>query len=428
MKQSERIGLLMFKYLRDELSPEESLELNEWRYHSPENEEVFLHATDPETIREEITDMYKSRELVLQKIKERYPHLVRDSSKSNRSTTLWIISIAAILLIVFSSGWYFLGRRLSKTPKETSTPFKVAKDIKPGGNHAILTLANGSSILLDSVQNGVMTKEGSSSILKERSSQIVYTIDAIARTNEIRYNMLQTPRGGQYILVLSDGTKVWLNAATSIRYPVSFLGNERKVELNGEAYFEVAKNSNAPFKVITPSMDVEVLGTQFNVMAYNDEPIVATTLLEGKVKISKKNLNLEENNSKKSLNRINNKNEIVLQPGEQAQIAQVITHGEKALKGLEPDLPSIKVVKSVDANSIVAWKNGNTSFEHASIQEIMRAISRWYDVEVVFQGNIPDKKFVGGLPRNTELRDLLNVLEQSGVHFRVDGKKIIVTP
>ena len=163
-------------------------------------------------------------------------------------------------------------------------------------------------------------------------------------------------------------------------------------------------------------------------MAYNDEPIVATTLLEGRVKKSNGNLNLEENNSEKSLNRSNKKNEIVLQPGEQAQIVSVIANGDKVLKGSEPDLHSIKVVKSVDANSIVAWKNGNTSFEHASIQEIMRAISRWYDVEVVFQGNIPDKKFVGGLPRNTELRDLLNVLEQSGVHFTVDGKKIIVTP
>ena len=175
-------------------------------------------------------------------------------------------------------------------------------------------------------------------------------------------------------------------------------------------------------------MDVEVLGTQFNVMAYNDEPIVATTLLEGRVKISKGNLNLEENNSEKSLNRSNNKNEIVLQPGEQAQIVQVIANGDKALKGLVPDLHPIKVVKGIDVNSIVAWKNGNTSFEDVSIQEIMRAISRWYDVEVVFQGNIPDKKYVGGLPRNTELGDLLNVLGQSGVHFKVNGKQITVTP
>jgi ferric-dicitrate binding protein FerR (iron transport regulator) len=428
MTQSERIGLLMFKYLRDELSPEESLELNEWRFHSPENEDTFLKATDPETIREEISDMYRSRELVLQKIKERYPHLVPDSSKSSRSRTLWIISIAAILLIVFSFGWYFLGHRLPRNTNENSKLLSVAKDIKPGGNHAILTIANGFSILLDSMQNGEVTKDGSSSILKEKSGQIVYSNDATARANEVRYNRLQTPRGGQYILVLSDGTKVWLNAATSIRYPVSFPGNERKVELDGEAYFEVAKNSNAPFKVITPSMEVEVLGTQFNVMAYNDEPIVATTLLEGRVKISKGNLNLEENNSEKSLNRSNKKNEIVLQPGEQAQIVPVIANGDKVLKGSEPDLHSIKVVKSVDVNSIVAWKNGNTSFEHASIQEIMRAISRWYDVEVIFQGNIPDKKYVGGLPRNTELGDLLNVLGQSGVHFTVDGRKITITP
>jgi ferric-dicitrate binding protein FerR (iron transport regulator) len=221
---------------------------------------------------------------------------------------------------------------------------------------------------------------------------------------------------------------VWINAATSIRYPISFPGNERRVELNGEAYFEVAKNSNAPFQVITPSMQIEVLGTHFNVMAYNDEPIVATTLLEGRVKISNGNLNLEENNSEKSLNRSKKTNAIILQPGEQAQIVQEIANGDKALKGLEPNLHSIKVVKSVDVNSIVAWKNGNTSFEHASIQEIMRAISRWYDVEVIFQGNIPNKKFVGGLPRNTELMDLLNVLEQSGVHFTVDRKTIIVTP
>jgi ferric-dicitrate binding protein FerR (iron transport regulator) len=268
-----------------------------------------------------------------------------------------------------------------------------AKAIVPGGNHAVLVLADGSVIKLDSTGNGVVSAQGTITITIKDSGQLIYTSNGQAPDRESGFNTLKTPRGGQYQVVLPDGTKVWLNAATSLKYPAFFAANERKVELNGEAYFEVAKNPKSPFRVIVNGKPgVEVLGTHFNMMAYGDEPFMATTLLEGSVKIGS----------------------TILKPGQQANV--------------EFAEQKIQVINDIDVNEIIAWKNGKTSFKDASIQTIMRGVSRWYDVDISYEGKIPDKRFKGGLPRDANLSDLLSVLEQSGIHFRVEGKKITVTP
>jgi transmembrane sensor len=396
MKHSERIGMLMFRYIRDELSFEETQELDEWRALAPENEQLFQDETNPANIRNMIKEMYEDKDVIFQKIRKRYPEL---NEKSSATAKIRMISIAATVLITVGISIYFFLHNISKKDKVIEKTAIAGKSITPGGNHAILTLANGSSILLDSAQTGIVRDEGSSIIIKKDSGQLEYSKNAKTLTNDLGYNTLRTPRGGQYILVLPDGSKVWLNAASSIKYPSSFTDNVRKVELEGEAYFEVAKiispstNKRLPFIVsMIGKPDIEVLGTHFNIMAYNDEPFITTTLLEGSVQIGS----------------------VVLNPGQQARISN--------------SEASVKVTSDVDVNAVVAWKNGKTSFKDASIQTIMRAISRWYDVDVTYKGVIPDKRFKGGLPRNTDLSELLNVLEQNGIHFNVTGKNIIVTP
>jgi ferric-dicitrate binding protein FerR (iron transport regulator) len=199
---------------------------------------------------------------------------------------------------------------------------------------------------------------------------------------------------------LADGTKVWLNAASSVRFPVAFTGKERKVEITGEAYFEVAKDKTKPFRVKANSSEIEVLGTHFNVNAYDDEASIKTTLLEGKVKIS-----VPVSGRKSSYKS--------LFPGEQAEISK---DGK------------IKVKGHADTEEAVAWMNGHFQFKSADIKTVLRQIARWYDVEIEYRGNI-DLHFTGQLTRNENVSKVLNELMLTGeVHFKIDGRKIIVSP
>jgi transmembrane sensor len=391
MRPSERIASLIFWYLRDELSGEQERELTEWRSSSPENEKFFQEEIDPENIRKEISDMYANKEKVWDKIMEKDPGFNPKSKKPRK--LYWVLTVAAIIIVSLGFSWYALFRSPSRHQDRMTAASAKAKAIVPGGNHAVLVLADGSVIKLDSTGNGVVSAQGTITITIKDSGQLIYTSNGQAPDRESGFNTLKTPRGGQYQVVLPDGTKVWLNAATSLKYPAFFAANERKVELNGEAYFEVAKNPKSPFRVIVNGKPgVEVLGTHFNMMAYGDEPFMATTLLEGSVKIGS----------------------TILKPGQQANV--------------EFAEQKIQVINDIDVNEIIAWKNGKTSFKDASIQTIMRGVSRWYDVDISYEGKIPDKRFKGGLPRDANLSDLLSVLEQSGIHFRVEGKKITVTP
>ncbi len=391
MRPSERIASLIFWYLRDELSREQARELTEWRNASPENEQFFQEEIDPENIRKEISDMYANKDKVWEKIMEKDPGFSLKQKKPRR--LFWVLTVAAIIIVSLGFSLYVLFRSPSKHQDQVNVASTNNKAIVPGGNHGVLVLADRSVIKLDSVGNGVVSTQGAITVTKKDSGQLVYSSNGQVSAGENGFNTLKTPRGGQYQVVLPDGTKVWINAASSLKYPAFFAANERKVELNGEAYFEVAKNPKSPFRVtVNGKPGVEVLGTHFNIMAYSDEPFMAATLLEGSVKVGS----------------------TILKPGQQAKV--------------EFTEQKIQVVNDIDINEIIAWKNGKTSFKDASIQTIMRAVSRWYDVDISYEGKIPDKRFKGGLPRDANLSDLLSVLEQSGIHFRVEGKKITVTP
>jgi transmembrane sensor len=257
-------------------------------------------------------------------------------------------------------------------------------------------LADGKRIILTGAKNGTIAKDHNAIINKTADGQLVYQSDdkETASSKRPAENLLQTPRGGEYHLILADGTNVWLNAASSIRYPTAFTGNDRRVEVTGEAYFEVAHNAAKPFRVTSKGQTVEVLGTHFNINAYDDEPGIKTTLLEGSVKVSNKD------------------QKAILKPGQQA-IVQSINN-------------SI-IIKNANTEEVVAWKNGYFLFDGEKIESIMRKVSRWYDVDVQYEQTMPDVAFGGSISRFENVSQLLEVLQRTGsVHFKIEGRRLTV--
>lgn len=305
------------------------------------------------------------------------------------------IAAAAIGLLVISAGVYY-SMRHREDAAVAKNKTEVKHDADPGKNEAVLTLDNGEKVVLDSARIGTLAKKGNVSIKKTKDGQLVYQVEdgkASAANGPVAYNTVSTPRGGQYQVILPDGSRVWLNAASSLKFPTAFAGNQRNVELTGEAYFEVVKNALKPFTVKVNALNVKVLGTHFNINAYTDEDNIKTTLLEGSVLLTSGN------------------SHNLLKPNEQGIV-----------KGTD-----IRIVK-VDAERSVAWKNGFFDFNRSSIQDIMKQLSRWYNVEVVYTGNISNDEFVGKIERNVKLSQVLHVLELSHVHFKVEDKKITVSP
>lgn len=265
-------------------------------------------------------------------------------------------------------------------------------DVPPGGEKAILKLADGSTIVLDDAQNGALTQQGDTKVIK-LNGKLDY--NASSGTNKVVYNTISTPRGGKYQVELADGSQVWLNAASSLRFPTAFLGKERRVEITGEVYFEVAKNKAMPFIVSVNGSEIQVLGTHFNVMAYSDEASLKTTLLEGAVKFVKGN----ETN--------------ILKPGQQSQL---LKSGQ------------VKLADGIDVDEVVAWKNGMFDFQGADIGTVVRQLARWYEVDVVYDPSIDDH-FYATIPRSTNLSEVLRLLELTEkVHFEINGRRIIVKP
>jgi len=305
----------------------------------------------------------------------------------------WAQVAAAILIIGTAAVMVFNG-------KNTNAPEKLTKNIKPavivpGGNKAVLTMAGGKTIVLDSAANGLIAQTSAGKVLKTNSGQIIYKAIAIdAASSAVSYNTLSTPKGGEYQVVLPDGTKVWLDAASSISYPVAFTGNERRVKLTGQAYFEVAKNKAKPFYVDVNQAQVRVLGTHFNISGYADDNETKTTLLEGSVQVTK-------NNSAS-----------LLVPGQQA----VINNGSNRI-----------VVGDANTTDVMAWKNGYFTFDNDNISGIMRKVSRWYDVSVEYKGNYDDQQFGGTYYRSKSITELLDHLQKIGkIHFKISGRRIIV--
>jgi ferric-dicitrate binding protein FerR (iron transport regulator) len=249
-------------------------------------------------------------------------------------------------------------------------------------------------VVLDSA-TGIIAQQGHIKAVNA-TGQLTYTADTAA-AGTVVYNTLATPKARQYRLTLPDGTKVWLNAASSICYPIAFTGKERRVTITGEVYMEVAKDAGHPFIVTTRHSDITVLGTHFNIMAYEDEPAVNTTLLEGSVKISIPG----------------KQTAAIIKPGEQASV----DNGGDAIK-----------VKQVNAKSVAAWINGFLSLKDCSVQEFMNQLSRWYDISIEYAGEAPQQRFGGMINRNTSLSDILSVLDTGGIHTKLEGKKIVVLP
>ena len=329
---------------------------------------------------------------------------LKPGSDKNVKSIYWgrlLRAAAAGLLVLAAIGAVLWHLRSNPGTSSSHKRITAHEDIGPGGNKAILVLANGSNVILDSAHNGVLGKSGQSHFIKIKNGQLAYHNQESSRIKEdkktkqqIQYNTLITPRGGQYQITLADGTKVWLNSGSSLKFPVAFTGQERVVKLTGEAYFEVIEDKEHPFKVLTSNMEVEDLGTHFNISAYPDEPNIKTTLLEGSVAVR------------------NSGNEVTLKPGQQS-IASNQTTGE------------IKV-ENVDTEMSVAWKNGYFSFHNTSIYEIMKEISRWYDVDVHFDDSL-HVYLNGEISRDVKVSKVFEMLELTGeLKFYIEGKKILV--
>ena len=303
---------------------------------------------------------------------------------------------AAAAIIIITAGAYLLSVQRKNTTVSIPGTSKLA-DIAPGKQGAILTLADGSQVVLDSLANGIVAKQNGAQVVL-KNGQLSY--DALGEaTAEITYNTITVPRGRQFQLVLPDGSRVWLNAASSLTYPTAFSGRERSVKISGEAYFEIARDEQRPFKVnIDNETGIQVLGTRFNVHAYPEEAAIKTTLLEGAVRM------------------ISGKQQALLAPGQAAQ----------TLRGVNQQ--PIQIINNTDLEKALAWKNGLFDFEDTRLEEVMRQLARWYDIEIVYESGIPPIVFGGKISRDMMLSDLLKVLDDSEVHFRTEGRRLIVMP
>jgi hypothetical protein len=311
-----------------------------------------------------------------------------------KKTVYWAAAAAALIILLGTAGYSIWHTRNTETvavarPEKPVSRYK--NDLSPGTNGAVLTLDGGQKIVLDSVGNRTLAVQ-SGTRLTNRNGQIIYEGKT---SDETTFNTLSTSKGKQYQLVLSDGSRVWLNAASSIRYPVAFSGNTRTVEITGEAYFEIAHDPHRPFTLSANGVKVNVLGTSFDINAYSDEPAVRTSLLEGAVQVS------------------TGKMARTLQPGQQAKTDK---EGQT------------QVSSGINTDEIIGWKEGYFAFDNTDLATVMREIARWYDVDIVYKGPVPERRFGGEISRNSNASKVLKILEASNVYFKIDGRKIIVMP
>jgi ferric-dicitrate binding protein FerR (iron transport regulator) len=317
------------------------------------------------------------------------------TQRSGRIRRLYLYAAAAVVLAFLTTGIYSL---LHEPTRLEQVAHNKINDLKPGENRATLTLANGQKIILTKGLAGQLSKQGNVNVSMKANGTVAYTTGSGGQpiNAATAYNTLTTKKGEQFPLILSDGTEVILDAASSITFPVSFTGKRREVSITGQAYFKVVHNDHQPFEVLVKGQTIRDIGTEFNINAYDDEGMVKTTLLEGSVKVSKAS------------------GSVVLAPGQQSQVTG--------------DSNTITVVKNADVQSVVAWKNGLFQYSNASIQEVMRQVARWYNVDIEYEGTIPQREFSGKMQRNLNASQVLDLLSFTRIHFKIEGKKIIVTP
>lgn len=385
----DRLVSLITRQQSGELTPEEVSELEAWA-NEKKAYRVFLNQFSEEALLQKETNVWNRIDPAQGFARWRAFLQARRRARIRRMTG-WTVAASLLLAVVVNA----LIGKIHTSAVEPTAPMAVSHPVMPGRSTATLTLANGEQILLDSSGKGLLAMQGASKVVKGASGNLSYQATGVQPARET-YNVLTTPRSGQYQLTLPDGSRVWLNNVSSLRYPTSFQGRERTVELTtGEAYFEIAKDVSRPFIVKVHDESIKVLGTSFNVMAYPEERGTQTTLLSGAVEVQTPQAMVK------------------LKPDEQAQA--------------EAD-GGLKVVKDVAGQDIVSWKDGFFYFGRASFEAVMRQLARWYDVDVVYEGKAPDMEFGGKIDRSLPLDDLLKFLDKNQIHFRLEGRKLIVLP
>lgn len=385
MALKDRIANLLLRRINGELSPEEEKDFQAW-LQLPGNREFWETELPKGNIMEmvEIASAMNER-----RMDRRFVEQMGFSDHSQRRRRLITYLAAASILSAVLVGVSLVERKTGKTV--TSTPRPVVVDVLPGTDKAILKLADGRIIQLDAAGNGQLAQQGSFRIVKDAKGHLNY--EKVSKSSDdLGYNTLATPPAAQFQVTLPDGTRVWLNNASSLTYPFAFTGKERRVQLDGEAFFDVAKMASRPFHVEVKGQEVQVLGTSFNISSYPDETVQQTTLIDGSIKV------------------VTAKKSILLRPGDQARV------GDADLSIIRPDI-----------NSVIAWRRGFFNFANADVKTIMRQIARWYDVEVVYEGPPSSDTYDGLIDRDLKLSEVLAVLHNLHINTRLTDRKIIVS-
>ena len=400
MEGHQRFQELLNKYLDKTASQDEIEELHKWLREKPD-QEVFEKIwndlpADTQFFGEDESQQILNR--ILQKTEPAEASIPEESMPVpviEHSRKRNYLLAAAIFFLVFTGILYLMDNRKSSAPLVNNNQ-PVTRDIDaPASNNAILTFGDGSTVVLDTAGDGSLALQGNINVVKLPNGEIRY--EGNAGINEpVTFNTLTVPRGSKIVtLNLEDGSRIWMNSASSLRYPTAFRGKERRVDITGEAYFEIAKNPSMPFIVNRNGIETRVYGTEFNVNAYEDESNTSITLIEGSVEV------FAEGKS------------TLLRPGQQARVS--------------PE-HRIQLVEEADTEAAIAWKNGYFQFTGNNIETVMRQVSRWYDVEVIYEGEIPERQFAGQMDRSNSLSSVLKILEESNVHFKTEGKKVTVMP
>ncbi|GEP97837.1 FecR family protein [Chitinophaga cymbidii] len=396
IENNDQIIRLIGKHLGNNLDEAEQRILDEWLNASADNRKLFGELTDPQLVIGELRRFYAfDANRISKKIEAAIPAFAAPApAPVHRLHFLRRWGWAAAVLFLGAGAWYLA----SQTSQKESQPSHVAvmpAEIPPGREGAILTLSDGRKVSLDSLANGVIAQQHGTKVMLS-NGQLAYT-DAGAKASTLAYNTMTTPRGRQFRVLLPDGTRAWLNAASSIRYPLAFTGKTREVEITGEVYFEVSADASKPFLVnAADQATISVLGTSFNINAYDNEKDIVATLLSGGIKVAPAAAPAKGP---------------VLKPGQQGKLRRADGR-----------------IQVLDANldKTMAWKNGFFNFEGASIDYVMRQLERWYDISVVYENGIPDITFLGEIDRQTALPDLLEILRRTDVGFRIEGRTLIV--
>jgi ferric-dicitrate binding protein FerR (iron transport regulator) len=392
---TDQLRILFAKWLDKSISAEEQTALM-----------AALREADPAVTEQLVAESFAAAEVLFEqdpvKTETIYRHITSPSqTRKPRLVQMRWLRYAAVLLLLAGIGMYGWFRDWAK-PQPAGTMAARSSfpaDVAPGYDGAVLTLADGSSMVLDSLSNGVVaTQKGTQLLLN--NGQLTYHAD---HASGVSYNTISTPRGRQFGLQLPDGSRVWLNAASSLRYPTVFEGSERKVEVTGEAYFEIAQQATMPFKVVVNGTEIRVLGTSFNVNAYADEPVIKTTLQEGLISLSA------------------GQEPLLLHPGQQAQLPfdPAARPGDRKIR---------LTTANVNMEEVMAWRKGFFYLSSADIPTVMRQLSRWYNLDVVFKNGIPQGHLSGKTQRSLQLLQVLKVMELSGVHVQLEENKLIVSP